>query len=632
VITLATAFRTVFADSFSGASWWPWRTVAKILSGEPLDDAELALALKCTGRTRLPARPPRRLYLLVGRRGAKSRFASACAVHAAIATDWRAVMAPGEQPVVLLLAVDRAQAQVCRRYCRGLIQASRLLAGEVVRETEDVVELRNGCAICIGTNDHRSVRGRTIAVLVGDETAYWKSDGEALSSDEEVVAAVEPAMATVPGGGLTVLISTAYRKKGLMHRRWKELFGNDDAADVCWVAPTTTMNPLLPTEVIDRALTEDPARARSEYLCEWREDLSDFVPTDAIESCTDWGVRERPRVPGVHYTAFTDAAGGTGADSFTLGISHRRPDGTVVLDVLRERAPRFVPAAVTAEFAGLLKAYAIHEVRGDHFSGSWCADEFARNGVRYTPSEMTKSEIYLATLPLLLAGRCRLLDNEKLRKQFAGLERRAHANGRESVDHGAGGKDDLATAAAGALLLAQSAPRALWTREAVLVDGRPAVTPSRCEVVFAVLVAGQREAAVVNFGRERPGSLMVLDCEAASLSPAMLDGVLTRLRELGETTRAQCSVLFATKPLVAEMSRRGCQAQVIDSILNEGVEALALAAAVHVGAGRVKITSEAMAKRHPLDACGGDDDPLYLAVLAGVAVGLDPGRTLRAAA
>jgi hypothetical protein len=28
-----------------------------------------------------------------------------------------------------------------------------------------------------------------------------------------------------------VLISTVYRKKGLMHRRWRELFGNDDADD-----------------------------------------------------------------------------------------------------------------------------------------------------------------------------------------------------------------------------------------------------------------------------------------------------------------------------------------------------------------------------------------------------------------
>jgi hypothetical protein len=82
-----------------------------------------------------------------------------------------------------------------------------------------------------------------VPALIGDETAFWLSDGEGASSDEEVIAAVEPAMAMVPGGGLMVLISTAYRKKGLMHRKWKELFGNDAADDIVWVAPSAVMNP-----------------------------------------------------------------------------------------------------------------------------------------------------------------------------------------------------------------------------------------------------------------------------------------------------------------------------------------------------------------------------------------------------
>ena len=63
---------------------------------------------------------------------------------------------------------------------------------------------------------------------------------------------------------------------------------------------------------------------------------------------------------------------------------------------------------------------------------------------------------------------------------------------------------------------------------------------------------------------------------------------------------------------------------------------LALAAAVHIGAGRVKITAEALAKaeHHPLggilDAtAGGEDDPLRAAALIGVALALDEGRSLK---
>jgi hypothetical protein len=106
-----------------------------------LDDGEMALVFECTGRRVLPLNPPRRLYLLVGRRGGKSRFLSALAVWvAALAANWRNLMAPGEPAVVMLVACDKKQAAVLRRYADGLLQAP-LLAPEVVRRTEERIEL-----------------------------------------------------------------------------------------------------------------------------------------------------------------------------------------------------------------------------------------------------------------------------------------------------------------------------------------------------------------------------------------------------------------------------------------------------------------------------------------------------------
>ena len=109
------------------------------------------------------------------------------------------------------------------------------------------------------------------------------------------------------------------------------------------------MNPRLPQHVVDKAMAEDAAKAGAEFLNRWREDLSDFVPLDVIESCTDFGIRKRPPLPGLNYTGFIDAAGGTGLDSFTIAIAHREYDqvGSVKLDLLRECKPRFVPAAVS---------------------------------------------------------------------------------------------------------------------------------------------------------------------------------------------------------------------------------------------------------------------------------------------
>jgi hypothetical protein len=39
MISLATALQNpaLFGNAFSGASWWSWHAVAKIISGEPLD-------------------------------------------------------------------------------------------------------------------------------------------------------------------------------------------------------------------------------------------------------------------------------------------------------------------------------------------------------------------------------------------------------------------------------------------------------------------------------------------------------------------------------------------------------------------------------------------------------------------
>jgi hypothetical protein len=52
----------------------------------------------------------------------------------------------------------------------------------------------------------------------------------------------------------------------------------------------------------------------------------------------------------------------------------------------------------------------------------------------------------------LNSRRAELLDNARLVSQVAGLERHASRSGSESIDHAPGGHDDLANAAAGALV------------------------------------------------------------------------------------------------------------------------------------------------------------------------------------
>jgi hypothetical protein len=147
-----------------------------------------------------------------------------------------------------------------------------------------------------------------------------------------------------------------------------------------------------------------------------------------------------------------------GRDSFTCAIAHAE-NGVGILDCLVEVKAPFNPDTATAQIAGVLRSYGCASTRGDRYSGQWVIQTFTRNGITYHHSERDRSAIHVDVLPLLGSGRVRLLDNKSLVYQFASLERSSSPAGKERVDHGVGGHDDLCNSAAGALLLAAGVNR-----------------------------------------------------------------------------------------------------------------------------------------------------------------------------
>jgi hypothetical protein len=190
----------------------------------------------------------------------------------------------------------------------------------------------------------------------------------------------------------------------------------------------------------------------------------------------DRGVRERAPAPRQRYVAFTDPAGGSGGDSFTIAVAHLE-GGLAVMDAVREARPPFQPSRVVAEFASLLQSYGIRDLEGDRYAGSWPSEAFAKHGIRYEPADHPKSQIYGDVLPVLNSGRARLLDHDRLVAQLCGLERRVRAGGHDTIDHAVGGRDDVANSVAGALLRARE--RRGLPADAAVMDlcaiGRPLV-------------------------------------------------------------------------------------------------------------------------------------------------------------
>jgi hypothetical protein len=161
---------------------------------------------------------------------------------------------------------------------------------------------------------------------------------------------------------------------------------------------------------------------------------------------------ELPPLSNEHYLSFVDPAGGSGADSMTISVSHAEGD-KVLLDCVREVRPPFSPEVVVTDFCALLKTYRIQEVYGDRWGGEFCREQFEKKGVSYKVCEKPKSDIYKELLPFLNSRRVKLLDLPRLSSQLVGLECRTARGGRDSIGHAQGGHDDVANAAAGALVL-----------------------------------------------------------------------------------------------------------------------------------------------------------------------------------
>ncbi|MFY9771954.1 MAG: hypothetical protein WAK04_17205 [Xanthobacteraceae bacterium] len=162
--------------------------------------------------------------------------------------------------------------------------------------------------------------------------------------------------------------------------------------------------------------------------------------------------------------------------------------------------------------------------------------------------------------------------------------------------------------------------------------------PSRAIAVYAVAMVGERErdVAACYFARGRVGGteLIVLDADLLPLAPAAFSTIVARLRDLGGRVSALAAFVYCTEPVAREFARVGVRAELIDmAIIKDELPVLTVAMAGFVWAEQVKLTSEALAKSERLPGgifspAASLDENLRVASMAGVVIGLDPGRSL----
>jgi hypothetical protein len=430
-------------------TWRPWLTFLAAVYGQPLDTEEQARFCRHTGRSRY-ATPPggwREAVVITGRQSGKTRIAATLAAFEAVT----AIQEPDRTELyALMVAQDhRAALRVLLRYARAPFELIPLLGSAVAGETSEAVTLKSGVTLAAYPCRPAAVRGVRARVVAVDELAFFRgSDG--YPTDVEMLRSVRPTLATT--GGRLIVLSSPYGQAGALWDLHRRHFGQDTAPVLVWQASAPEMNPTLPADYLQRMADDDPEAYRAEVLGEFRAGVTTLFDPDSLEAVVADGIRGRLPVPGARYVGFCDPSGGR-VDRFAVAVAHREGD-TTLLDTVRAWAPPFNPSGVLAEAADVLRSYGVSVVGGDRFGGEFVTEGFREHGIRYEPAPLDRSALYLELLPRVNAGTVRLLDLPELLRELRGLERRRGASGRDRVDHTPGAHDDLANAAAGALVSA----------------------------------------------------------------------------------------------------------------------------------------------------------------------------------
>jgi hypothetical protein len=288
-VTILNAIRDkhLFAPWFhKPETWASWFAFLATLFALPMTPEQLTIYQQCTGRDTPLISPITESWLVCGRRAGKSFILALVAVFLATFKDYRQYLAPGERGTIVVLAADRKQARVIFRYIHGLLNGVAMLKLLIERETAEAFDLTNSVTIEIQAASFRSTRGYTLIAALCDEIAFWRSE-ESSNPDREILAALRPAMATIPGAML-LCASSPYARRGALWDAYRKHFGKDSPVLV-WKAPTRTMNPSVPQRVIDEAIEADPLSAAAEYMAEFRTDVESFIPREVVDAAVTLG-------------------------------------------------------------------------------------------------------------------------------------------------------------------------------------------------------------------------------------------------------------------------------------------------------------------------------------------------------
>ena len=281
-LTKALADPALLGGPFQAPSFWTWKTVAKLIDGEPLTEPrEIELFKQCTGRRQLPNRKTRRalrrLIILCGRRAGKDRFLSARGGLALRRSPriGASTSAPANRPLCCcsapINARPRSYGGIARGFCRRRCWRGKCRGAPTTSSSFETARARDRDERCppgARPQRHRGSRFRVLPLAHRRGRSVERRGGRrrrgAVDGD---VSRRRPAAARQLGLSQARLHVPPVQEAARQRRGRRPL---------CWFAASRAMNPKLPQSVVDAALANDAPKARAEFENVWREDIDDF--------------------------------------------------------------------------------------------------------------------------------------------------------------------------------------------------------------------------------------------------------------------------------------------------------------------------------------------------------------------
>ena len=400
--------------------------IAKCLFGdyEPSDltGRELELAKEIFGGvSSFSPKVKRVVYLRLGRGSGKTSIASAWSVYASVTANIDRC-GPGDIPVAVTVAPDKATAKLSIRMAREMIRGNSHLNALVEESSEESILLRrpDGRRVAIeafaASRGGSSVRGRSILTFLLDEAEFFRSDdaGSYVINDRDIYGALMPRLLPEGRG---IFLSTPWPVETMMAEEFDKNYGHPKTA-VAAMATTMVMRGDDPeiAAIVQQELERDPDNAKREYFCELdRTSGGEFFDAGAL------GIsRQEYEYPLPRNLLWPAAAGcdfAFKADSSTLVITQY--DGRLyrvseMLELRPRRNQPLKPSEVCREFAQVLRRYNISSVVTDAHYREAMREHLSTYGIGLIDAPEGangKLEVYTRTKACLNEGLVRIPDN-----------------------------------------------------------------------------------------------------------------------------------------------------------------------------------------------------------------------------